>query len=47
MINQKLPGRRPQVVEGGWLGLVIDQGVKMRFGRNDNGAEVESLERHA
>ena len=43
MMNQRIAGRRPQVVEGGWLGQVIDQGVKMRFGRNGNGAEVESF----
>jgi hypothetical protein len=35
-----MSGRRPQVVEGGWLGQVIDQGVLLRFGRNRNGAEV-------
>jgi len=46
-MDQRTPGRRLQVVEGGWLEQVIDQGVKMRFGRNGNGAEVESLERHA
>lgn len=40
MMNQRMAGRRPQVVEGGWLGQVIDQGVKVRFGRNRNGAEV-------
>lgn len=39
-MNQRMAGRRPQVVEGGWLGQVIDQGVKVRFGRNRNGAEV-------
>jgi hypothetical protein len=42
-MDQRIAGRRPQVVEGGWLGRVIDQGVKMRFGRNGNGAEVESF----
>jgi hypothetical protein len=39
-MNQRMSVRRPQVVESGWLGQVIDQGVELRFGRNRNGAEV-------